>query len=209
MANKKIRFTDVALQENVDIVAVDNGDGTYSLGVAGTAAGASIPAGANFIGVVGPDHFEVTLTATVQAAAFGAGDILFDRTALANAMRDIDANGRLEQITAVDRADQTAADMQLVFLSADVSLGTANSAPSISDDNASSIIGIVTIPAASWIDVGGAKIATVNLSNAGLPLVCTPATGTRTVYVAGITQGTPTYAATTDLRFRFWFANGN
>lgn len=128
-----------------------------------------------------------SVTPTVDTSAYTAGDVLFDTTAIATAVRVSGGSAVLRSLTLIDKDDNTAAQIDLVFLSANVSLGTVNAAPSITDANATKILAIVPVPSANFIDVTGSKVATV----AGLDVRLTPDTGT-TIYVAAIARGTPT-----------------
>lgn len=144
-------------------------------------------ANVNFGGAV---KTNISITPTVDTSAYTANDVLFDTTAIANAVRVSGGSAKLESLVLLDKDDNAAAQIDLVFFNANVALGAANGAPSVSDANAAKILGIVAVPSANFIDVGGSKLATV--LNIGLQL--TPATGT-TIYVAGIARGTPTQTA--------------
>lgn len=127
---------------------------------------------------------------TVDTAIYAAGDVLFDTTAIAGASRTAGASCVLRSLSLIDKDDNAAAQIDLVFLSANVSLGTINAAPSISDANSVKVLAIVPVLAANFIDVGGSKVATVP----GLDVRLTPDSGT-TIYVAAIARGTPTQTA--------------
>jgi hypothetical protein len=160
----------------------------------------------NFIGATGPSIKEVAVTFTCVTGAQTAGDIIADSQVLTDAMRANDANGYLVGFVLNDQDDQGAAT-DVVFLSANQSLGTEGSTPNISDANADKILGVVEVAAADWKDFGGARIATKTMTSTGLPLPITPASGTDDVYVALVTQGTPTYTAT-GITGRFFFSHG-
>lgn len=144
-----------------------------------------------FTGQVGSPAFDVSITPTLSAGAYLAGEVLFDTTAAAAVTRIADGKATLMTVMINDKDDQTAAGVDLVFLSSNVSLGTISEVPSISDANADNILGIVSVLSSDWIDYGGGKIATVRNIN----LQLTAASGTTTVYVAAIARGTPTQTA--------------
>ncbi|GAT33302.1 hypothetical protein TSACC_3697 [Terrimicrobium sacchariphilum] len=140
----------------------------------------------------------VDLVPTLDTSAYAAGDVLFDRTVLdignyanpgQSAVQKI--RGRILSIGVLDKDDQGIA-MDLYFLKADVSLGTVNAAPSITDANAENIIGFVTATASK--DLGGCRFGQadcdIRFSIVG-----------ETLYLAGVTQGTPTHTAA-GLKFR-------
>lgn len=134
----------------------------------------------------------VTLTFTLDASgAYAAGDLLADRQVLAGVLPRNGGSAVLQSLTLNDKDDNTAAAMSVVFLDADVSLGTENSAPTITDANADNILGIVPIASGDWADLGGCKVAT----KTGIGLLVKGATGTTNVYVALITAGSPTQSA--------------
>lgn len=132
----------------------------------------------------------VAITLSLDTAIYASGDVLADTQAVTGAIRSAGASAILQSLSLLDKDDNAAAGIDLVFLNANVSLGTENAAPNISDANAAAILGIVSLVSGDFIDVGGAKVA----SKANIGLLVTPATGT-TIYVAAITRGTPTQSA--------------
>ncbi len=173
---------------------------TVTLG-AGSAAVGKLAASENVIGLVGASDIVVTINPTTEAAAFAAGDLLFDSTEIVNAVR---ANGYtciLQSITLLDDADQ-GVPMTLVFANAATDFGTLNSAPDPDDAEAATVIGHVEIAAGDYIDLGASKIACIK--NIGLLLKAGAAT--TSIYVAGINGASaPTYAATDDLHIALGF----
>lgn len=133
----------------------------------------------------------VSVTLTPDTSALAAGDVMADTQVVTNAIRVVDGIGLLQSLVLIDKADQTAAGIDLVFFDANVSLGTENEAPSITDSNAENILGIVSLASTDFIDLGGCKVAT----KVALALVVKAALGTRDIYVAAIARGTPTQTA--------------
>lgn len=132
----------------------------------------------------------VDVTLSLDTSAYTAGDVLADTQAVSNAMRIINGNGLLNSVIVIDEDDQNQ-PLDLVFLSANVSLGTENAAASITDANARNILGIVRINSYDWIGLGGVGIATIT----GLTLGLQAASGTPDIYIAAITRGAPTHTA--------------
>lgn len=132
----------------------------------------------------------VDVTLSLDTSAYAAGDVLADTQVVSNAMRIINGHGLLSSVIVIDQDDQKQ-PLDLVFLSANVSLGTENAAPSITDANALHVLGIVRVLATDYIDLGGVSVATV----AGLTLGLQAASGTSDLYVAALTQGAPTHTA--------------
>lgn len=158
-------------------------------GVETSLAGAT-PAGENRIGSVGGNTSYIDVTLSLDTSAYGADDLMADTQVVTNAMRVIDATGVLQSVQVLDEDDQGAA-FDIVLLSANNTLGTENSAPSVSDANGRDILGYVRILASDYIDLGGCRIAT----KTGVGLAVKPAAGTRNLYLGAITRGTPTYTA--------------
>lgn len=132
----------------------------------------------------------LSVTPTVDTSIYASGDVLFDTVAIPNAVRVSGGSCQIKSLTLLDKDDNTAAAVDIFFLSANVSLGTVNAAPSITDANAVKIVGFISLVAGDFIDVGGAKVA----SKSGLNLEVSPGTGT-TIWVAAVTRGTPTQTA--------------
>lgn len=160
----------------------DNGDGSWAQRVATTATSKIV---------------DVTLT--LDTNAYQSGDVMADTQVVTGAMRVTDGTGTLESIVVFDEDDAGAA-FDLVFFSANRSLGTENSAPNISDTNARDILGIVSIASADFVDLGGVRIA--NKAKIGMPVMA--ASGTANIYVGAISRGTPTYTAA-GVRLRLGF----
>jgi hypothetical protein len=171
MANKTVaikadNWTDIPL------VYQDNGDGTYSPTAATVGQG------------------KLTLvTPVLDTSAYVSGDVLFVPIAF-NGARVNGGRSYLQSLVAVDSDDQGYA-MELYFFSETVTLGTINSAPSISDADALKFLGMVSLSTGDWIDLGGVRVAT--LRSIGLMMV--PNAASTNLFVAGITRGTPTHTA--------------
>lgn len=140
--------------------------------------------------LVAPGRVNLSIVPVCDTSIYAAGDVLFDATQIPNAVRTAGAACLLKSLALVDKDDNTAAQIDLFFLSANVSLGTFNAAPSITDANAVKILGIISVLAADFIDVGGSKVA----SKSALNLQLVPDSGT-SLYVAAIARGTPTQTA--------------
>lgn len=130
---------------------------------------------------------------TVDTAIYAANDVLFASKQLIIGGQE----GFLKQVMAIDKVDQ-AAGMELFFTTSSVSAGALNGACAISDADALKIIARVTIATADFVDLGGCRVAITPNLNIVLPSPC---------WVFGLTLGTPTYAAASDLKLVFGFNN--
>lgn len=131
------------------------------------------------------------VTPTCDTLAYTAGDVLFDTITCGTVTRRNADVVVLESVTILDEDDNTAAALTLYFLDTNTSLGTINGAPNISDANARKVLGWVPVASGDWVDVGGAKVATVR--NIGLTLKA--AAASQIIYVAATCAGTPTQTA--------------
>lgn len=164
------------------------------------ADGTPIAAGEAHLGSIGGSTKTVDVTFSLDTSgAYASGDVLADAQIIAACMRANNATGVLSGFTLHDEDDQ-GIELDVVFLSANVSIGTENAAVSITDANARNILGIVNVAATDWKDLGGVRVATK--LNVNVPIL--PATDTDDVYVALITRGTPTHTAS-GIRGRFHF----
>lgn len=130
----------------------------------------------------------VRFTPTVDTAVYASGDILFNTTAVtisSNASQA--ARGTILTASIVDRDDEASQTITLYFLRSNVSFGTINQPPSITDDNASEIIGSCTVTTGT--DLGGCKFG--ETQGLVIPFELTGPT----IWVAAVTGGTPTHTA--------------
>jgi hypothetical protein len=150
---------------------------------------ASIAAGETHIGEVGLADDTITVTPTLDTNAYADGDVLFNPVEIANAVRNNGDSCILQSVHVLDKADQGVA-FELVFLKAATNLGTINAAISITAANAEDIIGHYAF-SNSYIDLINSQILTDN----GIGLMLEAGAATTSLYVAGISKGTGTYAA--------------
>lgn len=140
-----------------------------------------------------------TVAPVIDTAIYAAGDVLFDTTIIAGVVPVPGGAMELRSIEILDEDDQGIA-LDLVFFDSQVSLGTINAAPSMTDANGRSALGCVSFATADYIDLGGCRVAT----KLNLGLVLQAAAG-NDLFVAAITRGgTPTYTAS-GLKFKFGF----
>lgn len=138
---------------------------------------------------VGSPAAVITITPTLVTGGLSAGDVLFDFTELANALRDAGGESQIQSITVQDKGDVEAATLDLWIAGAAVSLGASNAAPSISDADAVTVQHLGQIAATDWKDLGGVRVATLKGVNV-------MATGAATsLYIAGVTGGTANHGA--------------
>lgn len=133
----------------------------------------------------------VDVTLSPDTSPLGANDVAVATQVIKDALGSDQEGGVLLSVQVIDKDDQKAA-LTLFFFDADVSLGTANAAPSITDADAARILGKVDVGTADYHDLGGVSVASPAFDPFGLK----PAPATRNIYVAVRNgAGTPTYTA--------------
>lgn len=144
----------------------------------------------------------IQATFTVDTSAYASGDVIANPVEIPKAVLGVDGVSVLQSLTLTDLADQGVA-LSLVFTTDATVLGTINSAPNISDANVlAKVLGVVAVGTADYLDLGGARVAT--LRNIGLMLQ--PASGKDSIFVGVVNgAGTPTFGAATDLSIRLGF----
>jgi len=188
--------SDVAVTLDGEAVAVTNADLTT---LAGAVDGGHLQVDV-LSGASGATAVTVNVTPTCAAAAYTAGDVLFDSAEIAAAARANGTGVELVSLIARDKDDNAAAAMTLYFFNANTSLGAKEAAPDIDDTEIDTLVGMVTIPAAAWVDVGASKVA--NMQNVGM--LMHPGAATTSLWVAASTAGTPTQTASgITLTFQF------
>ncbi len=175
--------------------------GTAAIGKLGANSGVdigdvdvkSIAAGENVVGLVGAADTVVTITPVVAAEAHTGGDLLFDSTEIASAVRANGYTAIVESITIKDKGDQKAG-MTLIFANAVTDFGVPGGVPDPDDTDLLTVLGTVAVVAGDYVDLGANAVATI--SNIGLLLKAGGAT--TSLYMAAITNETPTPASTSD-----------
>lgn len=141
------------------------------------------------------------LTFSVPAEAVDDNDVLADTQEIPGVFRWPGASAKLVSLVLLDEGDQ-GTETDIVFLDSNVSLGTEDSAVSITDANARQIIGALNIPTTAYFDLVNSQVAVLKDINLVMRGAST------SLFVGLITRGTPTYAATTDLKIKLGFELG-
>lgn len=132
------------------------------------------------------------LTLSLDTSAYANNDVLADTQVITEAFRTVDGTGQIRSIAVLDEDDQTAYTFNMLFLDSSASIGTENSAFSITDANARSILGAVSFATADSIDLINSRIYQKN----GLSLPVKAISGTASLGIAlAVITGTPTHTA--------------
>ena len=137
-----------------------------------------------------------TITATVGvSAAYSDGDQMGPVIVITDALRSSSGSGMIDSIVLLDKALQKSAIDVLFFNASPTLTSTDNNKLDIADSEmASKLIGRVSVPAASYVDLNANSDVTVKgigLRVAGYL--------TANLYVVLQCKGTPTYGSATDL----------
>jgi len=180
-----------AMAASLSVVpASDVADGTY---IGDIKFGEGLPASSEVIGLVGASDIVVTITPTLDTNAYTSGDLLFDSTEIANAVRVNGGTCIVQSITIIDKDDQLKA-MKLIFADAATDFGTVNSAPDPDDTEVATVVGHYEVSiddSANNIDLGGASVH----CHRNVGLVLKAGAATTSLWVAGMTMGAPTHTA--------------
>lgn len=141
--------------------------------------------------------------ATSTSPQYAAGDLIGSMVASAASCFANGSNKTLKSITVHDLAKQSV-PLSLIFADApfNSTTFTDNSALDIGDSDLPKVVGVVSISHTNYQGFADNSVAT--LSNVNLPLV---SSATGSLYMAVATNGSPTYASTSDLRFELLIAD--
>ena len=147
------------------------------------------------MGEVGGKTYVHEVTLSLDTNIYATGEVLADTQEIANAVRVNAGTGIVQSVIVLDKDDQAGA-LDIVFLKTNVSLGTENSAVSITDANADEIQGIVKVGAADYVDLVNSQLATKlpgDPNGAGFGVQAD--TGATSLFVGAISRDAKTYTA--------------
>lgn len=137
----------------------------------------------------------VTVTPTVSTSpAYTAGDAVGGLMTFTSAHGTSGGKFIIDTVTILDLAKQSAA-LDLVLFDQSFTASTDNAVFDPSDADAANVIGFVPIAAGNYADFNDWSVATVR--NVGLAGALS---GSTSLYGQLVARGTPTYAATTDIK---------
>lgn len=142
----------------------------------------------------------VSIEPELDTAVYAAGDVFFGLTAIP-AFRLQTGTGLLLNITGVDKDDVAPAFDILLFKSSTVSVGGQNTIWAVSDaDMASHCLGVVSIVATDWIDLGGNRV----LSKTNLNIPVMDGQTASNLYIAAVARAATTHSSA-GLTLKFGF----
>jgi hypothetical protein len=134
-------------------------------------------------------HNVKSLTLSLSSgSAYAANDVLADRQELENVFLTNGGRATLQSLVVLDKDDQAGA-LDVVFLNANNSLGTENSAVSITDANMESCVAVVSVASSDYDDFINSQIACKDNIDT---LVSGPSDDT-SLWVGAVSRDTKTY----------------
>jgi len=197
-----VEYIDLSLEQNNDIklLVIGQGDGTHKLAVtADLEVGDSVTisgviilgASEAHVGNIGGEGINVSVSPTVTAGAYSAGDVVGGLLTFANASRVAGEGGVIKNIMIIDDAGQDA-EMELWLFEATVSGIADNAAFAPPEADLRSLVAIISTGDGSWFACGTPSVARVEASQRYETV------GT-SLYGYLVTRGTPTFVATDDV----------
>jgi hypothetical protein len=157
------------------------------------AAGSSSPVGPTVNLPTATPLVNVSVTLSLDTNIYASGDLLAEAQEVAGVALVSGGEAELVSLMVIDEDDQGAA-FDVYLTSVSTTWGSENSAPTVSDAAARSILAHIPIATADYKDLGGVKIAQPRIAQ-NIGVVCTTSGGT-SLYVAVVNgSGTPTYTA--------------
>jgi hypothetical protein len=164
-----------------------------SIGVADS-AGLSIvqiPNGVNIIGRVGSPGIRISVTPTVTAGAYTAGDAVGGLLTFANAGRLTGLGGVIKDVLIIDDAGQDV-ELELWLFNATFTAMADNAAWAPSEADLRKLVAIISTSSGAWFAAGTPSAARIECSQRY------DVTGT-SLFGQLVTRGAPTFAATDDV----------
>lgn len=146
----------------------------------------------------------VAPTVTVDTAIFASGDSIGGKITLTDTMDVSGGSAILDSILIVDAGNQKPVG-KFYFFNSDPSASTLtnNAAAVIHANDLAKLLGVVDFASGDWHTTDSKGFG----QKTGLGLSI-KASGSKNLYCAYITTGTPTFVATTDFRPKFFFRRG-
>lgn len=147
---------------------------------------------------VGCNTAILAATPTITAGAYSANDAVGGMMTLTSAGLGGQSSGIINSITIIDLAKQSLG-IDIFIFDRSFTPTADNAAFDPSDGDMANCIGVISVSASDYYPWADGSVACK--TNVNIPYVI-PSDGT-TIYAQAVTRGTPTYAATTDLTFKF------
>lgn len=177
--------------------SVQNIDSTHPLAVALVDRGSG---GEPYLGLVGSDVFEVSVTPTITAGAYTAGDALGGLLTFGGVVRAAGGGGEIVRVTIIDNAVQSA-PIDLVLFNRTFTPTADNAAFDPSDGDLQNCLGYIGIANTDYAEFNDNCVA-VKASGLQMPFPYRLASGGNALFGQLVIRNGDTFAATTDITVR-------
>ncbi|MHC4176259.1 MAG: hypothetical protein ACYSWU_02065 [Planctomycetota bacterium] len=160
------------------------------------AAGAAPP----FLGSVGYDEFEISITPTITAGAYTAGDALGGLLTFASVVRTAGGSGEITKVVITDNAQQSA-PIDLVLFNQTFTATADNAAFDPTDADLSNCIGYIPIAATDYAEFNDNGVA-AKTSGLQMPFPYDLAAGGTSLFGQMVIRIGDTYAAVNDIQIK-------
>jgi len=143
--------------------------------------------------------YSISVTPTVTVGAYHANDDVGGLFTLTNAMRTSGGSGFWQSIHIIDKANQKAAFVIVLFNSSPGAATISNNVAISFSTDVTKVIRTFLVPSTAYDTVGGVAFADMNIGQV------VTASGSANLYAAVMCYGTPTYSSASDLTFTFGF----
>jgi hypothetical protein len=140
---------------------------------------------------------------TVTAASYSAGNVVGGLQTLSAALRTVNGTAILESLIIMDRAAQKAPMNVYIFSEAPAGTYTDHAALSWGTGDDLLVLAVIPVAATDYQNTDNSKSFAFK-SGLGIALKGTGGSNDN-LYAVAVTSGTPTYAASTDVQFKFGF----
>jgi len=154
-------------------------------------------AASSFIGMVGYDVLEVTVTPAITAGAYTAGDALGGLLTFASVVRSAGGCGEIVKVTIIDNAKQSA-PIDLVLFDRTFTPTADNAAFDPSDADLQNCLGYISVAATDYSEFNDNGVAT-KASGLQMPFEYELAAGGSSLFGQMVIRIGDTYAATNDI----------
>jgi hypothetical protein len=156
--------------------------------------------GTTFVGTVGYDVFEVSITPTITAGAYTAGDALGGRLEFVGVVRTAGGGGTIEKVVIIDNAVQSA-PIDLVLFNQTFTPTADNAAFDPSDADLQNCIGYVSVANTDYAEFNDNAVAS-KCSGLQMPFEYVLAAGGSSLFGQLVIRVGDTYAAVNDITIK-------
>lgn len=142
----------------------------------------------------------ILITPTVDTNIYASADVIGTVQTVTAAVLDNGGTCLLESLVVIDKSNSKSA-LDLVFFNEapGTTIGADNAAYALVDGDANKILGRISVAAADYVSSSTTN-AEATIKSIGLLLA--PIAGSKNIFMAVVSRGTPTYGTSADLSIR-------